>query len=103
MQIIYFGREHCPAQRHDHAKCPVCSWAAITDSSNGGKGSAADAAGSQARPKGRAAGVQRKVTAAEATVTAAVVASNGANGVTAVVVNKDAISNKKSSKRRDRK
>jgi len=28
LQIIYFGREHCPALRHDHAVCPICSWAA---------------------------------------------------------------------------
>jgi len=28
LQIIYFGREHCPAQRHDLASCPICSWAA---------------------------------------------------------------------------
>ncbi|PNH10341.1 Endonuclease III, partial [Tetrabaena socialis] len=28
LQIIYFGREHCPAQRHDPSACPVCSWAA---------------------------------------------------------------------------
>jgi endonuclease III len=27
LQIIYFGREHCPALRHDAVKCPVCSWA----------------------------------------------------------------------------
>jgi endonuclease-3 len=27
LQIIYFGREHCPALRHDEVKCPVCSWA----------------------------------------------------------------------------
>lgn len=27
LQIIYFGREHCPALRHDPAKCPICSWA----------------------------------------------------------------------------
>jgi endonuclease III len=27
LQIIYFGREHCPALRHEAAKCPVCSWA----------------------------------------------------------------------------
>jgi len=27
LQIIYFGREHCPALRHDAAKCPVCRWA----------------------------------------------------------------------------
>ncbi len=28
LQIIYFGREQCPALRHDHAACPICSWAA---------------------------------------------------------------------------
>lgn len=28
LQIIYFGREHCPARRHDMTACPICSWAA---------------------------------------------------------------------------
>ncbi len=28
LAIIYFGREHCPAQRHDMSACPICSWAA---------------------------------------------------------------------------
>ncbi|MGZ7040459.1 MAG: endonuclease III [Thermoanaerobaculia bacterium] len=28
LQIIYFGREHCPARNHDKAACPICSWAA---------------------------------------------------------------------------
>jgi endonuclease-3 len=28
LQIIYFGREHCPALRHDLLACPICSWAA---------------------------------------------------------------------------
>ena len=28
IQIIYFGREWCPARRHDLATCPICSWAA---------------------------------------------------------------------------
>lgn len=27
LQIILFGREHCPALRHDPARCPICSWA----------------------------------------------------------------------------
>jgi endonuclease III len=26
LQIIYFGREHCPALRHDRAACPICAW-----------------------------------------------------------------------------
>ena len=28
LQIIYFGREYCPARGHDLTKCPICSWAA---------------------------------------------------------------------------
>lgn len=28
LQIIYFGREHCPARGHDFESCPICSWAA---------------------------------------------------------------------------
>ncbi len=28
LRIIYFGREHCPALRHDLSACPICSWAA---------------------------------------------------------------------------
>jgi endonuclease-3 len=28
LQMIYFGREHCPARGHDPTACPVCSWAA---------------------------------------------------------------------------
>ena len=27
LQIIYFGREHCPARSHDFEACPICSWA----------------------------------------------------------------------------
>ncbi len=28
LQIIYFGREHCPARGHDLGSCPICGWAA---------------------------------------------------------------------------
>ncbi|RLB44561.1 MAG: endonuclease III [Deltaproteobacteria bacterium] len=28
LQIIYFGREHCPARGHDLSGCPICGWAA---------------------------------------------------------------------------
>lgn len=28
LQIIYFGREHCPARSHDLSQCPICGWAA---------------------------------------------------------------------------
>ena len=27
LQIIYFGREHCPARGHDPRRCPICRWA----------------------------------------------------------------------------
>ncbi|MEM9594908.1 MAG: endonuclease III [Acidobacteriota bacterium] len=27
LQIIFFGREHCPARFHDLETCPICSWA----------------------------------------------------------------------------
>lgn len=27
LQIIYFGREHCPARYHEFEECPICSWA----------------------------------------------------------------------------
>jgi endonuclease-3 len=28
LQIIFFGREYCPARGHDLGDCPICSWAA---------------------------------------------------------------------------
>ena len=28
LQIIYFGRQYCPARNHDESACPICSWAA---------------------------------------------------------------------------
>jgi endonuclease-3 len=28
LQIIYFGRQYCPALYHDLEDCPICSWAA---------------------------------------------------------------------------
>lgn len=27
LQIIYFGREHCPARGHARERCPICAWA----------------------------------------------------------------------------
>lgn len=29
LQIIYFGRQYCPARNHDAARCPICSWAGV--------------------------------------------------------------------------
>ncbi len=27
LQMIYFGREYCPARGHEKSACPICSWA----------------------------------------------------------------------------
>lgn len=32
LQMIYFGREYCPARQHDPGACPICSWAAAKKS-----------------------------------------------------------------------
>jgi endonuclease-3 len=34
LQIIYFGREHCPARGHHADECPICSWAASKPRAN---------------------------------------------------------------------
>ena len=47
LQIIYFGREYCPALYHDLSGCPICSWAASK------KRIAEEAAQDQARRKRR--------------------------------------------------
>ncbi|MBA2665174.1 MAG: endonuclease III [Bradymonadaceae bacterium] len=31
LQIIYFGREHCPARGHVVESCPICSWVSAED------------------------------------------------------------------------
>ncbi len=33
LQMIYFGREYCPARLHDTKACPICSWAAAKNHS----------------------------------------------------------------------
>lgn len=33
LQIIYFGREYCPARNHDQSECPICGWAAKSNRS----------------------------------------------------------------------
>ncbi len=41
LQIIYFGRSHCPARGHDLRACPICSWAATKTRMRQEMGSAA--------------------------------------------------------------
>ena len=35
LQLISFGREHCPALRHDASACPICAWAAVKRRAHG--------------------------------------------------------------------
>ncbi len=49
LQMIYFGRAHCPARGHDPARCPICAWAA----DNAGAGQAASAAATKPSPRTR--------------------------------------------------
>lgn len=36
LQMIYFGREYCPARGHDAKECPICSWARRRPSQSAG-------------------------------------------------------------------
>lgn len=54
LQIIYFGREHCPALRHDLAACPICSWAAPAAVREAEAQRAAASASGRAAASGRA-------------------------------------------------
>ena len=38
LQIIYFGREFCPARNHNLNQCQICSWAASKKQINKEKG-----------------------------------------------------------------
>ncbi len=50
LQIIYFGREYCPALRHDFTTCPICSFAATKKAAR-----AADRPRSRQEPRGKTA------------------------------------------------
>jgi endonuclease-3 len=53
LQIIYFGRQHCPARAHDPAGCPICSWAAAKRVRSRSAKAAAAARPARSRPRGR--------------------------------------------------
>lgn len=101
LQIIFFGREYCPAQRHDPAACPICSWAAVAPfdrpgpspaKANGkvngkakaapGKtkaepGKASDSAAAGAKSGSKAAALAKELQRAKRTAAAAEDAANG--------------------------
>ena len=52
LQIIYFGREHCPARGHDLSQCAICSWAATRKRI--GEEAKKNAPGARARGQARA-------------------------------------------------
>jgi endonuclease-3 len=49
LQIIYFGREYCPALRHDFAACPICSWAATKKVRQGSSSSSSNTRSQRSR------------------------------------------------------
>ena len=57
LQIIYFGRQHCPARSHDPKACPICSFAAPRRAASAASAPrparAAAARSARPRPKGR--------------------------------------------------
>jgi endonuclease III len=61
LQIIFFGREKCPARGHDPAMCPICSWAAV---------SPYDKPGNSPMKPGQKASGSRKASTAKAKTTA---------------------------------
>ncbi|GIL48701.1 hypothetical protein Vafri_5141 [Volvox africanus] len=60
LQMIYFGREHCPAQRHDTRGCPICSWAAAPTGKSGDHGGSGGSGSSQGNIGGMDASLQGK-------------------------------------------
>ena len=58
LQMIYFGRAHCPARGHDLAACPVCGWAA-TKSRIANEGAARSAKSAGTGRRGRAGAAAR--------------------------------------------
>lgn len=53
LQMIYFGRAHCPARGHDLTRCPICAWAAS-------KARAAREARARRKPAGQGASGARR-------------------------------------------
>jgi len=34
LQLVTFGRQHCPARGHDPSQCPICNWASTHEKPN---------------------------------------------------------------------
>lgn len=69
LQIIYLGRELCPAKGHDAAKCPICSWAAVPPFDRPGT-SPSKANGKTTRVSGGASKPRKRADAAAAAAAA---------------------------------
>lgn len=52
LQMIYFGRQYCPARGHEPRRCPICSWAARKKSKAEGRNSRAARAPAKGRRRG---------------------------------------------------
>ncbi len=70
LQIIYFGREHCPALRHDLRKCLICGWAAsksvLAEDARRQKPKSANEKANAAAAKAKAASKSRSSRSADA-------------------------------------
>ncbi len=69
LQIIFFGREKCPARGHDPAMCPICAWAAVSPYDKPGNsplkpGQKAGGASGSGKAKGGGAAAKRSAAAA---------------------------------------
>jgi endonuclease-3 len=57
LQMVFFGRSHCPARGHDLRLCPICSWAA---SERTIRASERAGSGARGRPRSKARGGARR-------------------------------------------
>ncbi|KAI8477214.1 MAG: hypothetical protein J3K34DRAFT_515886 [Monoraphidium minutum] len=73
LQIIYFGREHCPAQRHDPTGCPICAPGFSPAKAAGAKGGAKRAGAPGGAGDGGGGGAAPAKAAAAARVAAAAI------------------------------
>ncbi len=60
LQIIYFGREHCPALRHDARGCPICSFAGVKRRASAAPAPAAQKRAARKSASGAARRVRRR-------------------------------------------
>ena len=51
LQIIFFGRQYCPARGHKPLECPICKWAGIKKRLEGEKKKSTSKTKKKSNPK----------------------------------------------------